>query len=541
MGHNGTTADAVVAALLGHGVDTVFALPGAQTYALFDALARSPLRVVGARHEQGAGYMAFGYAQATGRVGVYSVVPGPGMLNSAAALVSAYGAGQPVLCLTSEVPSDYIGRGMGHLHELPDQLATLRTLTKWASNVEHPAEAGPVLAEAFFQATSGRPRPVAVAIPWDVLGATGPLVDATPRPVQPPPVDDEAIGRAAALLVGASNPMIMVGGGARRASLEVAALAEFLQAPVVPFRSGRGVVSDEHPLGFSCASGFELWSDTDVIVGIGTRLELAWFRWPDRPPGLRVVLIDIDPRQAVRLAPDAAIVADAAEGAAALLQALRAVRAPAADRSASFNELKRATSSEIRRVGPEIEFLEVIREELPRDGFLVEELCQAGFASYFAFPVYEPRRFITCGHQGTLGFGFPTALGVKAAHPDTAVVSISGDGGFLFGASELATAVQYGLSVVAIVFNNNAYGNVLLDQRRLFGDDRVLGAELVNPDFAALAETFGAAGFRASDPEELRVALRHALALDRPAVIEVVTELGVGSGPFTYLMPASRA
>jgi acetolactate synthase-1/2/3 large subunit len=538
---SGTTADAVVETLVAHGVDTVFGLPGAQTYSLFDALARYGLRVIGGRHEQAVGYMAFGYAQATGRVGVYTVVPGPGMLNSAAALVSAYGAGQPVMCLTSEVPSAFLGRGMGHLHELPDQLATLRSLTKWAQNVHHPAEAARVVADAFHEATSGRQRPVAVAVPWDVLGTSGPLAPAAPRPPTLPPVDADAVMRAAALLADARNPMIMVGGGARNAAHEVRNLAEFLQAPVVPFRSGKGVVDERHALGFSCASGFERWADTDVVVGIGSRMELRWFRWPDQPPGQRLVLVDVDPQQVVRLEPDAAVVADAAQGAQALLTALQDLRPPAADRTAEFAEVKAKKAVEVRQVGPEIEYLEVIREELPRDGYLVEELCQAGFASYFAFPVHEPRHFITCGHQGTLGFGFPTALGVKAAHPEAAVVSISGDGGFLFGAPELATAVQYGLAVVAIVFNNNAYGNVLLDQRRLFGPDRVLGAELTNPDFAALARTFGAAGFTVSTPARLRTALRRALKLGRPAVIEVKTELGVGAGPFTYLMPASRA
>jgi acetolactate synthase I/II/III large subunit len=538
-----TTAEALVRGLVAHGVNTVFGIPGVQTYALFDALAgaRDELRVIGARHEQALAYMAFGYAQASGRLGVYSVVPGPGVLNSAAALISAYGASQPVLCLTAEIPSAYIGRGLGHLHELPDQLATLRTLTKWAERVTHSSQAGPILSEAIYQATSGRPRPVAVTVPWDVLETCSSHPKVEVRQVVPPALDPEVVRRAAALVSSAKNPMIMVGGGARDAAPAVRSLAEFLQAPVVSFRGGKGVVSDEHPLALSCAEGFDRWADTDLVIGIGSRLELKWFRWPDPPPGLKLINIDIDPLQADRLEPAEAIVADAREGAEALLRQLCALGVPRAEsRADEFVELKRSKSHEIRDIGLEIEYLDIIREELPRDGYLVEELCQAGFTSYFAFPVYEPRHFITCGHQGTLGFGFPTALGVKVAQPKSPVISIAGDGGFMFGVQELATAVQYGINVVVVVFDNHAFGNVLMDQRRLFGPERVLGAELTNPDFVALAKTMGAAGFRATNPFQFRTALRRALQAGRPAVISVAMELGQGESPFKYLTPASR-
>lgn len=539
MSQTGTTGQALVAGLLEHGVDTVFAIPGVQTYALFGALqeARASIRVIGGRHEQAVAYMAFGYAQATGRLGVYSVVPGPGVLNSSAALISAHGASQPVLCLTSEVPTPFLGRGLGHLHELPDQLATLRTLTKWAANVEDVAQAGPLLSEAVFAARSGRPRPVALAAPWDVLGATGEYTVVPPAPVTPPPVDGGAVARAAGLVSGARNPMIMVGGGARHAGDEVRALAEFLQCPVVSFRGGRGILSDDHPLSLTCAAGFERWAATDVLIGIGSRLELTWSRWPQGPQGLRVVNIDIDPEQVRRLKPDEAVVADAADGAAALLAELRARGEPARDRTEEFAKVKQLKAEQIRDLGPELEYLTAIRNALPRDGYFVEEICQVGFASYFGFPVYEPRHFITCGHQGTLGFGYPTALGVQAAHPGKAVVSVNGDGGFLFGAAEIATAVQYDLPVVAVVFNNQAFGNVLLDQHRMYGPGNDLGSRLRNPDFAALAESFGALGAQVTSAGELQDAVSDALAQRRPAVIEVRCELGAGATPWKYLTP----
>ena len=545
------TADAIVRSLIGHGVDTVFGIPGVQTYPLFDAMDRAGLRVIGARHEQTAGYMAFGYAQASGRTGVYSVVPGPGFLNSSAALITAYGASAPVLCITGEIPSRFIGRGLGHLHELPDQLATMRTLTKWAARVEHPDQAGELTARALYHARSGRPRPTAIAVPWDVLAATlpsdgpsegpsdGPAGDTPPVPVRPPRLDHAAVARAADLLAGAANPMIMVGSGARGAVAEVAALARLLQAPVVSFRGGRGIVDDDDPYGFTCAAGFRRWSGTDVLLGIGSRLELAWFRWPDRPAGLRTVLIDIDPVQAVRLEPDVAVVADAREAAAALAAEL-AGKAPARpDRGAELAAVKEQAARDFRDVGIDLDYLAAIRAALPADGFFVEEICQAGFASYFGFPVHAPRQYVTCGHQGTLGFGYPTSLGVKAAFPDAAVVSIAGDGGFMFGLGELATAVQHGLGVVAVVFNNNAFGNVLLDQQRRY-QGRDVGARLHNPDFAAVAQAFGAAGYSVLTPAALQEALTKALADGHPAVIEVKTELGGTATPWKYLSPGRR-
>ena len=532
-----TAADLIVAGLRAHGVDTVFGLPGVQTYELFDSLARTDgaIRVIGARHEQTVAYMAFGYAQATGRTGVYAVVPGPGVLNASAALLSAYGASAPVLCLTSEIPRAYLGRGLGHLHEMPDQLATLRTMTKWSALVEHPADVPEALATALREAAGGRPRPTSLAVPWDVLGLRAPASTPDPRPLPRPAVDPTAIDTAAELLAGAKNPMIMVGGGARHAAAEVRALAEVLQAPVVPFRGGRGVVGDDHPLGFTSAAGFERWAETDVVIGIGSRMELSWFRWPDQPAGLRTILLDIDPRQATRLEADVYVHGDAADTTAALTAAAGPQRA---DRTAEFTAVKAEVAARFADVGPELEYLRVIRDVLPRDGFFVEEICQVGFASYFGFEVYEPRTFVTCGHQGTLGFGYPTALGVQAAFPDRPVVSVAGDGGFMFAAQEISTAVQYGLNVVAVVFDNGYYGNVHLDQQRLF-DGRALGGRLENPDFARLAETFGALGLTARTPDELRVALEKALNSGRPAVIHVPCELGKGASPWKYLMPKS--
>lgn len=541
MSQHMTGGEAIAQSLVAHGVDTLFAIPGVQTYELFDAFARldGQIKVIGPRHEQTTAYMAYGYAKSTGKVGVYSVVPGPGVLNTTAAQCSAYGASAPVLCVTGEVPSAFIGSGKGHLHELPDQLATLRSLTKWAARIDHPAQTPSLVAEAFRQMLTGRPRPAALEMPWDVFGMRAAVdVSAAPSGYEQIEPDSDMIAQAAQLIAAARNPMIMVGSGSVHASAEVLALAERLQAPVVSFRGGRGIVSDEHHLGFTCAAGFRRWRDTDVLIGIGSRLELQWFRWPDQPAGLKIINIDIDPQQMARIEPDVAIVGDAQQVSAQLDAQLAGAGVRRASRRDEFETIKAQRLAEAQQVQPHIDYLRAIREVLPRDGFLVEEICQAGFTSYFGFPVYAPRTFVTCGHQGTLGFGFPTALGVKVGNPDKLVISISGDGGFMFGMQDLATAVQYGINVVSVLFNNNAYGNVLRDQQRLF-DGRVFGSELRNPDFVKLAGSFDVAAVRVSTPQALRTELERALATNAPALIEVSLDPGSETSPWPFLMPPS--
>lgn len=531
-------ADTIVESLIANDVNTIFGLPGAQTYALFEALRRRSdrIRFIGSRHEQGAAYMAFGYAKSTGRIGAYTVVPGPGVLNTTAALCTAHNA--PVLCLTGQIPSEFIGVGHGMLHELPDQLATLRTLTKWAARISHPAEAPSIMTEAFRQLRSGRLQPIAIEVPGDVLAASGAAdVDLTISAVPAFDPDPDKIRAAAELITDARRPMIMVGSGAIEAAEEVRELARLIQAPVVSFRGGRGIVSDDAPYGFNCAAGYRLWSGTDLMIGIGSRLELPAFHWQKGRPTNTLIRIDIDPKQMIRLKADVDIVSDAKAACRELIDAVakRSTRVPS--REEEFRDIKAKALRDIQKVQPQMAYLNVIREVLPRDGFLVEEISQVGFTSWFGFPVYEPRKLVTGGYQGNLGHGFQTGLGVKVANPDTAVVSLTGDGGFMFGVQELATAVQHRIGLVTILFNNNAYGNVRRDQMDLY-DGNAYASELENPDFVRLAESFGAQAYRAATPEQLRVVLEPALAADGPAVIEVPCERGSETSPWEFLMPA---
>lgn len=534
---NISCADAIVESLIAHDVDTIFGLPGAQTYALFEALRlrRGQIQFIGSRHEQGSAYMAFGYAKATGKVGVYTVVPGPGVLNTTAALCTAHSA--PVLCLSGQIPIDFIGLGHGMLHELPDQLKTLRTLTKWAARINHPAEVPSVMSEAFRQLRSGRIQPVAVEVPADVLGASGVVDMDFAESVLPTLYPDaKKIEQAAKLIRKAGKPMIMVGSGAIDASEEVLELARLIQAPVVSFRGGRGIVSDESPYGLNCVAGYKLWEETDLMIGIGSRLELPAFRWQTGTPSIDLIRIDIDPTQMTRLKADVGIVADAKVAIRELIKEVGKSWTPPPSREEDFQGVKAQMLQEIQKVQPQMAYLNVIREVLPRDAFLVDEICQVGFTSWFGFPIYEPRKLITSGYQGNLGYGFQTALGVKVANPDTPVVSLTGDGGFMFGVQELASAVQYQIGLVTILFNNNAFGNVRRDQMTLY-DGKSYGAHLKNPDFIKLVESFGAHAQRAGSPDELKTALERALLEKGPSVIEVPCERGSEASPWEFIMP----
>ena len=540
---NMTGGEAMLRAAVANGIDTIFGLPGAQVYPLFDAIHRSPdVNAIISRHEQGAAYMAYGYAAATGRPGAFAVVPGPGILNASAALCTAQACNKPVLCMTGQIMSEYLGKGRGHLHELPDQLATLASIVKHADRIDDPANTSAQMNKAFRQMRSGRPGPASVEMCWDTMAKSwdveiGPGNDTIDRPA----VNDDEISDAAELLANAKNVMIMCGGGAQHASAEVRELAEMLGASVTSFRSGRGVVSEDSPWGISSATAYLLWPDTDLLIGIGSRLEMHYMRWEsmahyiDRPPqgGAKLIRIDIDPKEMQRFKPDVAVVADAVEGTRALIEKVgkKGFIDGDLDRIAAAKALARKNIEEIQ---PQMSYLDTIREVLPRDGYFVEELCQVGFTSNYGFDIYEPRTYVTTGYQGTLGYGFPTAIGVKAAMPDRAVLSIIGDGGFMFGMPELASAAQQGIGLITIVFNNNSFGNVRRDQQLKF-DSNLIGADLVNPDFVQLAESFGVAGYRAESPAELKPALAKAIDDDQPAIIEVVIERGSETSPWKYI------
>ncbi|MEC8116743.1 MAG: thiamine pyrophosphate-dependent enzyme [Pseudomonadota bacterium] len=537
-----TGGAAMVEGLLRNGVDTLFALPGVQLNHFFDAVydKRNAIRVLNARHEQGAAYMAFGYAIATGRVGAFAVVPGPGILNTTAALSTAYGCSQPVLAITGQINAAAIDRGYGLLHEVRDQPGTLASVNKWVHRIDHPVDAPAAMDEAFRHLQGGRPRPVTVEMAMDIMG----LESLVPAPesaieVRPPEADPDLIAAAAKMLGAAKAPMIFVGSGAYHAAAKVRALAEMLQAPVVAYQNGRGILDERHYLAQVHPAGNALWAECDVALSIGCRLQPERMYW-GIDDDLKVIHVDIDPTELTRvMAPTIGIVGDSALVTAALVDEVPAHNPRRASREDELTALKASTHQHlVDGLGPQMAFLEVIRDELPEDGFFVDEFTQVGYVARVGFPVYRPRTMVTPGYQGTLGYGFATALGVAAAHPDKKVISVNGDGGFMYTMPELASAVHHNLDIVAIVFADGHYGNVRR-QQKLEHDGKVIASDLTNPDFVKLAESFGALGLRADGPEGLRAALKQAFKQRGPAIIEV--PVGEFTEPWPFIRPpASR-
>lgn len=522
-----TGGEALVASLLAEGIDTIFGLPGVQLDGAFDALYthRDDIRVLQTRHEQGAAYMADGYARASGKIGTCLVVPGPGLLNAAAALSTAYACNSPVLCVTGQIQSDLIEVGRGLLHEIPNQLGMVRSVTKHAARAVTPGEIPGLVEEAFRQLRTGRPRPVEIEVPPDVLLDTAEvtLTGPSPRPAPAAP-DPERIEAAAKLLGAAKQPLIWAGGGVPRsgAGAELLRVAELLQAPVVMSQNGKGAISDDHYLAQSTVGAVSLLPAADVVLVAGSRFALDSLSGLSRfASGRTIIHIDIDPEELVRnRVPEVGIEADVKLGLAALAERLERHNGSRLSRQAELTELRQAVAARMGAIGPQADFALAIRRALPRDGVFVSEMTQIGYWSNFGFPVYEPLTYITPGYQGTLGYGFPTALGAKVAKPDVPVVSVNGDGGFGFCLNELATMAQHNIAAIVLVFDDNAYGNVLRIQQEQF-DGRTIASTLVNPDYRKLAESFGVAGRLAESPAALQTELTESFKANEPTLIHI--------------------
>ncbi|MBN8944784.1 MAG: acetolactate synthase [Rhizobiales bacterium] len=536
-----TCADAVVGTLQAHGLDRIYCVPGIQNDWFFNAVydTGGAVTAVHTRHEQGAAYMALGAALATGRPSVYSVVPGPGVLNTAAALATAYSTNAPVLCLTGQIASRAIGRGMGLLHEIPDQLGILERLTKQARRSMDPARAASDLAGAIAALTQGRPRPVGLEIPPDVLAARGPFTPVMPTSNnEQPDIDAGLLDEAVALLSGSARPLIVVGGGAQGSSDGVRLMAERLQAPVLAYRMGRGVLDDRHPLSVTLPAGHRLWKSCDAVLIIGSRAQMPLANW-GTDAAMKIVRIEVDPTALDTIAkPDVALVGRVEAILPRLVEAFDRTAPKRAARTDEIAALKAEVAREVASLDPQVPFLQAIRAAIGDDGILVDELTQCGYVARFAYPVHRPRTFISSGYQGTLGWGYATALGVQDVRRDVAVVSISGDGGFMFNVQELATAIRHDIPLIAVVFNDGAYGNVRRMQKELHGN-RVIATDLANPDFVAMARSFGVDAERVQTPDALRAAVAAAAERRRPCLIEV--PVGDMPSPWRFLdMPRIR-
>lgn len=517
-----TTAEAIVKSLKNQGIDTLYCLPGLQTDHLFNAIYDhgKDINVIHTRHEQGAAYMALGAALSTGKPAVFSVVPGVGLLNASAALATAQCTCAPVLAFSGQIPSKAIGKGYGLLHEIPNQSELMNALTSWADSIENAGEASGKIAEAFKQMKSGGLSTVGLDCAMDVLSQSQQAELVGISDIDYLELDQDAILSAAKLLASAKNPLIVVGGGAQDASEEITHLAKMLQAPVNSNRMGHGVIDSRHYLAVRHPCGHRLWKNTDVVLAIGTRLQTSQMAW-GVDDDLKIIHINTNADELGRInKPAVALHVDAKRGTHALIDALGPINQKRASREDELTQLKEKFNQDISFLKPQIAWLNAIRAELPDDGFFVSELTQCGYVARFAFDIYKPRTYIDSGYQGTLGYGFATALGVKVANPDVPVVSINGDGSFMFTVSELATAVLHKIALVSIVFNDNSFGNVRREQIENYGG-RIIASDLHNPEFAKMAETFGAKGVVVTSPEQMRVALKEAFKESGPTVIEV--------------------
>ena len=545
-----TGGQALAQSLKIEGIDTLFALPGIQLDYLFDALweERGHYRVHHTRHEQATAYMADGYARVSGRIGTFVVVPGPGVLNATAALSTAYACSSPVLCVTGQIHSTQIDAGRGALHEIHDQAGLLSHLTKRSERAMRPEEIPGMVRRVAEAMQTGRARPTSIEVPPDVLGTVADVTLLEPESWSRSALhqaDPDLLERAANILGEAERPLICAGGGVLSAEAwaEVTELARMLEAPVLMTPNGRGILSDRD---YRAQSGrtatAELVPNADAILVIGTRFVLA----ADMGAGAtavrgRVVQADIDPEEVGRnVTPEVGLVGDAKHTATELLRRVPKYNRSRASRETELRGLRGAHEEALAKTPWQQGMADAIRAELPEDGILVSESTQVGYyVQGGGFPVYQPRTMFTSGYQGTLGYGYATALGVQVGAPDRKVVSINGDGGFMYNLQELSTQAQQGIPLVTIVFNDGMFGNVRRIQEQRY-NGHGMGTELNNPDFARVAEAFGVAGFRASDPAGLRAVLREALALNAPALIEVAqppTPTLPGMAPMQPLPP----
>ncbi len=522
---------ALVEALEAWGVEVVFGIPGIHTLAIYDALYQHPrIRHVTTRHEQGAGYMADGYARAGGRVGVVLTTTGPAAVNALTPLGEAYADSSPVLLITSGPSTRDAGSDLGVLHEMRDQFATLESVCGQGRRIETAEEIPGAVATAFAALERQRPRPYVLEVPLDLLEAQAQVPSPEARLDPPPLPAPRELEAAAALIRSSVRPLLVAGRGAQDAACEVRCLAERLQAPVGLSANGLGVLPADHPLCLGDAGprsldkrrrnlgrNFGPWvAQADLMIALGTRLGERTVRAWDAEPG-RLIHLDLDPGVIDRRYPTAVgLVGEARASLQALLDLL-------GEETSRSSWSPKASADKVEDPGEEGIFPRIIatvRQGLDRDAVVTNDMTLVCYQARRLFPVYAPRTFLAPHYYGTLGFAVPAAIGAKLARPERQAVALCGDGGFLFTGQELATARQQGLSLPIILCNDDSYAAIRQVQDRDFGG-RCTGVDLQNPDFVAFARSFGAGGVRVKSCPALTRALHQALQEERPTVIEV--------------------
>lgn len=524
--------EALAKSLVKEGCEVVFGIPGIQIYGLVTGIRDEPdIRMITTRHEQTTTYMADGYARVSGKPGVAMVVPGVGIYNAASGLTTAYSRSSPVLLIAGQIPRECIGRDLGGIHEVINQTNVVRTVTKWQYMTLTPKEVPYAVSEAFRQMRTGRPRPTIIEIPPEVAVEREDVQLRDPAPTSQIVPDHKQLGKAVRAITESDFPLIFAGGGVARSNAE-AALVEFAEAtniPVMTSGGGKGAIPDSHPLCYgSCISPsaeqyefnqlFEVMQSADLVIGVGSRFALG------NPAGesSTLVNINIDDTELTRIqANTIPLHGDAKTTIEALLPLLKEANAgdrpsPAAGVAAAR---KLIAYYDIAEKEPQYPILKMIEDTIPDEAVIVWGVSQFGMYARTHYQVNHPKTYIDSGYSLNLGYSFPTALGAKVACPDRPVVCVVGDGGFMYAASELSTAVKYGINVVTVLFRDDAYGNVARDLDELF--DGTYETDLHNPDFVSFAESFGAVGMRVKDPMDLQKLIPKALELEVPVIIDV--------------------
>jgi acetolactate synthase-1/2/3 large subunit len=522
-----TTGEALIALLEAHGVDTVFGIPGVHTIELYRGLARSKIRHVTPRHEQGAGFMADGYARVSGKPGVTFVITGPGLTNTVTAMGQARADSVPMLVISGVNKRDSLGKGLGFLHELPDQRGMMEKVALSSERIDGPEELPGAIERAFQLLTSGRPGPVHIEIPTDVMGLPAGEAALVPQTAALAALDDKAITEAVRLAGAARRPLILAGGGARNAEAPLRRLAEILDAPVVTTVNARGLLH-RHPLGVhaspSLASVRRLMADADLVIAAGTQLgptDYDMYADGGFVVPANLIRIDIDPAQIGRWPATVGLAADCSAALEALVAALPsgkssngAARAAIA-RDAAFADIGPALQQQVRAV-------ETIRDALP-GSIIVGDSTQPIYAGNLWYDHDRPGGWFNAATGfGALGYGPPAAIGAALADPTASVVCLSGDGGFQFTFPEMGAALGAKASVIFVVWNNRGYREI--ETSMLDAGVEPVGVSPAPPDFCTIASAYGMPAERLASPEGLPAALDRARKLGASCLIEIMVE-----------------
>jgi thiamine pyrophosphate-dependent acetolactate synthase large subunit-like protein len=522
---------AAVKSLEANGVDTVFGIPGVHTLEIYDALVDSSIRHILARHEQGAGFMADGYARASGKPGVAVIITGPGITNVATPIGEAYTDSVPVMVLSSNVERAWAGKMLGHLHDLSDQLGVMAAVTKWNERTPNVSSIPHLINTAFQKMTFGRPRPTHVEIPIDVLSEFEDVeIAAAPRNPAPAP-DNTSLNDALDLIESAGRTVIYCGGGVQDgAGSVVEALAAQLGAPVLTSAMGKGAVSDRCPrtLGNNWERGNpvdDMLTEADLAIVFGSKLGAQETDYQRMPLPEKLIRVEIDDHEVLRnYTPTVPIVADSYQTATALLTGLQ-------DRGSSKQgwseeEIQQIKNGAIDQCWGSAQqpYVDALRNAIPDDGILVNDMTMMAYVNCRRYPVYEPRTFFFPSGYGTLGYSLPAALGAKIACPEKTVVAVMGDGGFQYTMQELATAAQFEIGLPIVIFNDSTYTAVKEEQASAH-DRRFIAVDLKNPDFVALAKAYGIEAVRAESPAGLREAIETAARRNGPTLIDTPIEI----------------